>query len=281
MLIKYDDDSEIAMFHIYEFLSNAFDSAIRKNGDGETLLRKSGISSLCDLYDKELTPFSYNGKWQNDNMQYNPQKVFFELYPELDDKHKFFFLKSIIENANFYKIDQNKTNNYLTLLGYSLMDDSDTKSGYTLSQTTKGLIKRGADITLLESKLKNEFPDLFRFYDEALSTFGNGEYKSCIDNCRSLFEKLTEAIGNDKTDRAVFKITGEEVKDGTTILLTKEKIYKYWLEHKKGANRYRYFTTLYSIMSGLGTHGEDIPKKADAVMILRATEDALVWILKI
>ena len=79
MLIKYDDDSEIAMFHIYEFLSNAFDSAIRKNGDGETLLRKSGISSLCDLYDKELTPFSYNGKWQSDNMQYNPQNVVFEL----------------------------------------------------------------------------------------------------------------------------------------------------------------------------------------------------------
>ena len=281
MHITYDDDSEIAMFHTYEFLAEVFDSAIRNNGDGEILLKKSGISSLCEHYSQELTPYAYNGPWQNDNLRYNPKKVFFEIYPELDDKHKFLFLKNIVENANFYKIKIGIAENYLSILGYSLVDDYDTQSKYTLNQTTKGLIERGEDVTLLESKLKKEFPHLYRFYDEALSTFSNAEYKSCIDNCRSLYEKLTEEIGADKTDRAVLKITGEEVRDGTALLTSKEKIYKYWIDNKKGANRYRYFTTLYSIMSGLGTHGEEIPTKADAVLILRAVEDALVWILKI
>lgn len=281
MNIIYDDDSDIVTFHSYEFMAEIFASAIYNNGDGEILLRKSGISSLCALYQQELTPYSYNGKWQNDNLQYNPKKVFLEFFPELDDKHKFLFLKNIVEKANFCIIDRDKSENYLSAIGYSLIEDSNTYSGYTLNQTTKGLIERGADVILLESKIKVEFPHLFRFYDEALSTFGNGEYKSCIDNCRSLYEKITEEIGADKTDRAVLKITGEEVRDGTALLTSKEKIYKYWIENKKGANRYRYFTTLYSIMSGLGTHGEDVPTKADAVLILRAMEDALVWILKI
>lgn len=281
MNIYYDDDNEIALCHIYQFFSTVFDSALRKNSDGEIILKKSGLSSLCDTYKNKLEPFSYNRQWENPNVQYDPQKVFFELYPELDDKHKFLFLKNIIENANFYKIDKKETENYLSVLGYTLIDDSNTESNYTLKQTIKGLFERGADVTLLESKLKYEFSDFYRFYDEALSTFGNGEYKSCIDSCRSLFEKITENIGEAKTDRAVLNITREEVKDGTTVLTSKDKIYKYWLENKKGANRYRYFTTLYSLMSGLGTHGEDIPTKADAVLILRATEDALVWILNI
>ncbi len=254
---------------------------MRKNSYGEIILKLSGLSYLCENYKLVLKPFSYNGQWENDNVQFDPQKVFFEIYPELDDKHKFLFLKNIIEKANFYKIDKEEADNYLSLLGYSLTEDSRTESKYTLTQTTRGLFERGEDITLLENTLKNSYSDLYRFYDEALSTFGNGEYKSCIDSCRSLFEKIIETIGENKTDKAILKITGEEVRDGATLLTGKDKIYKYWIENKKGANRYRYFTTLYSLMSGLGTHGEDVPTKADAILVLRATEDALVWTLKI
>ena len=148
-------------------------------------------------------------------------------------------------------------------------------------QSTKGVIERGEDITLLERKLKDDFPDVFRVYDEALSTFGNGEYKSCIDNCRTIFEKITEALKGKSDDQAILSIAKEQLIDGNNTLTSKRKIYEYWLNYKKGANRYRYFTTLYSIMSGLGTHGEEPPQKADAVLILRAIEDVLVWILEI
>lgn len=54
---------------------------------------------------------------------------------------------------------------------------------------------------------------------------------------------------------------------------TKDKIYKNRILVKKGANRYRYFTTLYSMMSEF-VHGKDVLWKKDVVMIHRATEDA-------
>ena len=94
--------------------------------------------------------------------------------------------------------------------------------------------------------------------------------------------KITQALTGDGSDKAALTLSQESVTDDTGARITsKEKIYKYWLDKKKGANRYRYFTTLYSVMSGLGTHGEEEPSKADAVLILRALEDVLVWILKI
>lgn len=134
---------------------------------------------------------------------------------------------------------------------------------------------------MLERKIKDEHPNLYRFYDEALSTFGNGEYKSCIDNCRSLFENITKELSSESsTDKAILSMANETAIDiNGNSTTSKDKIYEYWIKNKKGANHYRYFTTLYSIMSGLGTHGEDIPTKRDAVMILRAMEDVLVWIL--
>ena len=277
--IIYDDDNEIALCKMYEFFAQLLEYAIHNNGDGEILLRKSGLSSLCSEY--ELTPYSYNGQWQNANVQYNPKKVFFEIYPELDDKHKFIFIKNIIESVNTYKFNSTKAENFLSLLGYSLENSSETYSKWTIMQSTKGVIERGEDITLLERKLKDDFPDVFRVYDEALSTFGNGEYKSCIDNCRTIFEKITEALKGKSDDQAILSIAKEQLIDGNNTLTSKRKIYEYWLNYKKGANRYRYFTTLYSIMSGLGTHGEEPPQKADAVLILRAIEDVLVWILEI
>lgn len=280
--IVYDDDSEIVLCKIYEFFAQLLGLAIQSNGEGEILLRKSGLSSLCGVYESELTPYSYNGQWQNPNVQFNPQKVFFEVYPELDDKHKFIFIKNIIETANFYRVNTTQAENYLSLLGYSLVDDHETRSHYTIIRSAKGVIERGEDITLLEKKLQDEFPEVFRAYDEALSTFGNGEYKSCIDNCRTVFEKVTVALTGSNNDQAILSMVKERlVDDNGTSLTSKKKIYEYWLENKKGANRYRYFTTLYSIMSGLGTHGEEAPQKADAVLILRAIEDVLVWLLEI
>ena len=182
--IIYDDDNEISLCKTYEFFAQLFDAAIQNNGDGEILLRRSGLSSLCAEYECELTPFSYNGQWQNPNVRYNPKKVFFELYPALDDKHKYIFIKNIIETTNLHRVGITQVENYLSLLGYSLENNYDVHSHYSIKQSTKGVVERGEDITLLEQRLQDDFPNVFRAYDEALSTFGNGEYKSCIDNCR-------------------------------------------------------------------------------------------------
>lgn len=281
MHIIYDDDNEVALCKIYDVLADLFDAALRKNGDGDIIFKKSGMSSLCDEYVNELMPFSYNGQWENPNVQYNPKRVFFEIYPEMDDKHKFLFLKSISENANFYNLKVGYVKSCLEALGFSLESSADTKSGYTITQTTKGLIERGEDITRLEKRLRDDFPIVYKYYDEALSTFVNGEYKSCIDNCRTMFDKLTDEFDGETPDKKILGITAERVIDGTALLTSRKQIFNYWINNKKGANRFRYFTTLYSVMSGLGTHGEEAPTKADAVLILRAIEDVFVWILKI
>ncbi len=280
-MIKYDDDNDIALFKIYKYLGQLLDSALTDNEMYKIIFHETGISSLIDNYSIQLSPFRYNGHWQNENPQYNPIGTFYELYLELDDKHRFLFIKSIVEKIPYRYFDKEKISNHLLILGYSVVSESSARSNYTISQTEAGLVERENDIPLLESKIRDEFPQAYRFYDEALSTFGNGEYKSCIDNCRSLFESITKDLSAESSvDKSLLNITKESILDNNNAPITsKDKIYDYWIKNRKGANRYRYFTTLYSIMSGLGTHGEDTPTKKDAVMILRAMEDVLVWIL--
>lgn len=280
--IVYDDDSEIVEIRTYEFLGKLFVSAIKKNGDGSMILKKSGLSSLCGQYECYIDPYSYNGQWENKNVQFDAVNVFIEIFTKIDDKHKFLFIKNIIEKDVVDYNNKEIVDNHLSILGYSLIDDIDNFPEYSIIQTRRGLIERGSDIVLLEETISSDFPELKRFYNEALSTFGNGEYKSCIDNCRSLYEKIVQSITGLNTDRSILSITKEQVLDleGNQIV-SKDKIYQHWIKNRKGANRYRYFTTLYSIMSGLGPHGEDIATKADAVLILRAMEDSLVWMLEI
>lgn len=61
------------------------------------------------------------------------------------------------------------------------------------------------------------------------------------------------------------------------ILQINDAILKYWKVNKKGFNRTRLFITMYSMLSGLGPHGEETPSREDALMCLRITEDILIW----
>ena len=224
MKIMYDDDSTIAQFKIYEYLGDVFDSAIQKNGDGEAIFSHTGISSLIPQYQKMITPFSYNGQWENQNVQYNPRTVFVEIFPNLDEKHSFLFIKAIVEFANFYRLNKDQLSNHLTVLGYSLSEFADSKSGYTIYQTSRGAVGRAADVVLLERKIKSDYPQLYYLYNEALSTFGNAEYKSCIDNCRTLYEKITSALTGDGTDKAALSLSGEYIIDAAGTKLTSKDL---------------------------------------------------------
>lgn len=283
MDIQYDNDNSILQFKSLEYLGFVFKYAIQKNGDGDIVFSCAGISSLIEQYADLINPIRYKGTYSNPNDQFNPVMAFIDLFPKLDSKHKFLFVKSIIEHTNFLRIDDVRLSNCLSALGYSLIGSDDSHSQYSISQTCRGVIQREEDIILLEQKIKQDYPDLYGVYDEMISTFCNGAYKSCVDNCRTLYEKitsnLTEGVGNDD---AALTLSGELIFDSNGNPLRKRKeIYQYWLDNKKGYNRYRYFTTLYSIMSGFGTHYEEEPSKADAIMIMRALEDVLVWMLKI
>ena len=77
--------------------------------------------------------------------------------------------------------------------------------------------------------------------------------------------------------KGILNATGETIIENGAQLTSIKKIYTYWITNKKGANRFRLFQTMYSVMSGLGTHHEDVASKEDALLLLRYVEDCLLW----
>ena len=67
--------------------------------------------------------------------------------------------------------------------------------------------------------------------------------------------------------KGILAATGESIIDNGAQLTSIKKIYTYWIDNKKGANRFRLFQTMYSVMSGLGTHHEDVASKEDALLL--------------
>ncbi|MCT8975124.1 hypothetical protein N4T77_00775 [Clostridium sp. CX1] len=49
--------------------------------------------------------------------------------------------------------------------------------------------------------------------------------------------------------KGILKATDEHVTDNGAEIISKNKIFKYWLERNKDVNRYRVMTTLYNAMS--------------------------------
>ena len=143
-------------------------------------------------------------------------------------------------------------------------DDYEIKN-YHLVPSAQGAIQRNSDI--------------INFYNEAISNFGAGQYVRCIENCRSLFECFFKKLDPANGDyvKGILAATGENIIDNGASLTSIKKIYTYCIDNKKRANRFRLFQTMYSVMSGLGTHHEDVASKEDALLLLRYVEDCLLW----
>lgn len=168
----------------------------------------------------------------------------------------------------------------MELLGYELhIDYQEDSCSYSLRYLSVGELGRQSDVSVMHMVLNADYTEVLRHYNEALDTYSNGNFKSCIDNCRTAYEKFFASFDTDNADylKGILKATGEHVTDKGATLNTKNKIFKYWLDNNKGANRYRIMATLYSAMSGLGAHGEDNPSQEDALMLLRMTEDSFLW----
>lgn len=288
MEIKIDSKERIARSNVYSIFGKFLSRQISNNDDGEVILKKSGLSSFIDDYENRLNPYWYNRGYKNDNDSYNPEYVCMKICEVLEEKEDvlLMFLNTILEGIR--EIDDNTRErlvNYLGVIGYELKieqkdDDYDEYYIYTLIPSTDGSQERNEDISFLRHMLLNYHSDLVHIYDEAISNFGNGQYVSCIENCRSLFEsffKKLDAINADYV-KGILSATGEQVIDCNGANLTSiKKIYTYWIDNKKGANRFRLFQTMYSVMSGLGTHHEDVVSKEDALLLLRYVEDCLLW----
>lgn len=282
-----DTKERIARSNIYSIFGKLMNRLISNNDDGEVILKKAGLSSYVEEYENKLSPYWYNRGYQNQNDAYNPEYACMAICEKIEDDEETLlrFLNTILEGI--HGIDEKqyeKLSNYLNVIGYELLekveeDDYYETKYYSLIPSAVGAKQRNSDITYLRSMLLTHHVDLIVLYDEAISNFGSGQYVSCIENCRSLFEsffKKLDTVNNDYI-KGILAATGETITDNGAQLTSIKKIYTYWIDNKKGANRFRLFQTMYSVMSGLGTHHEDVASKEDALLLLRCVEDCLLW----
>ena len=288
LIIDNKEDKSLAQ--LCSFLDIPVRRTAHRNGNGllELVLSCIGLSKLVDDYGYFFDPYSFNGGYRNDNDHFNPEMGMLKICNEIKGDKELLneFLNEIFRRLQRIEIEDDtleKTKNGLELLGYELqVDYGETGYNYSIQYLSVGEVERQAEMSLMRKKLKADYPEILRHYNEALETYSNGNFKSCIDNCRTAFEKYFALLDTDNADylKGILNATNEKIIDNGAELKTKKKIFSYWLEHNKGANRYRVLVTLYSAMSGLGAHGEDNPVQEDALMILRMTEDAFLWYIQ-
>ena len=268
-----DSKERIARSNIYIIFGKLMRRKIGSNDDGELLLKQAGLSSFIDNYEDKLHPYWYNRGYQNNNDQYNPEYVCTSICEKIENNEENLlrFFNVLLENIREIEEEEyKKLSNYLSVIGYELLvtekqDDYIEYKRYTLVHSTDGAQQRNNDISFLRSMLNLYHPDILIMYDEAVSNFGTGQYVSCIDNCRSLFETFFKKLDTTSNDyvKGILSATGESITENGAKLESIKKIYTYWIANKKGANRFRLFQTMYSVMSGLGTHHEDVASKRE------------------
>lgn len=283
-----DSQEEIVLAQMAKLLTKYAKRIITHNGDGESLLRCAGLSSLVEKYDNLLTPYWYNGTWENPYPQFNPGLAINMICDEIKDNKMALgnFLNEFLSRVkNIDNCDVNKIENYLEVIGYRLeINNSEDDLGYgssysySLSPYTEGILNRREDCSFLVDMLNKHHGELVTYYREATSTYGNIEYQGCVSNCRTLLEIIFKKADSENNDYAtgILNVTKESVDSSNSPRLSIKGIFDYWNINRKGFNRYRLFVTMYSLMSALA-HGEEVPTKEDALMCLRITEDILIW----
>jgi hypothetical protein len=287
MSIVLDSKERIARSNIYSIFGKLLRGCTRNIDDGEVILYEAGLSTFVDEYSFRLDPKRINRGYFNDNEQYNPEYVCLSICQAIESSEEALlrFLNTIFKHTKLIEeAELSRLENYLGIIGYEIkvsekVEEYWTDYEYSLVPSSDGNTARTSDMSYLRTMIATHHSDLLHLYDEATTNFGNAQYVSCIDNCRSLFEgffKKLDPVNNDYV-RGILAATGESVVENGATLTSIKKIYTYWINNKSGANRFRLFQTMYSAMSGLGTHHEDTPTREDALLLFRFVEDTLLW----
>lgn len=291
-MFQMDSQEQIVLSKTYDIIGKYFRRITSEVGDYERILRCAGLSTLVDEYRSELTPYYMNGQWKNNHPGYNPVNACFSICMAIESNKQALgnFLNEIFNRTrDIDESDYSVLKNYLEVIGYELTQEviegdeySYDSYKYALTVASAGAMERQVEKTFLLLALQQSHLDIVPLYLEAISNYGNSEFKSCVDNSRSLLEGFFKKLDiNQDYAKGILAATGEIVIDNSNTPLTSiKKLFTYWIDNKKGANRYRLFVTMYSAMSGLGTHGEELPTKEDALMFLRMTEDILMWCMQ-
>ena len=282
-----DNFNRIARTNVYIIFGKLLDKLIKTNDDGDVILCKAGLSELVEEYSFKLAPYAYNGSYRNTNSFYNPQAVCLRIGKQLESNQKAMisFFNAILSETHYIEHDMlNELVSYLEELGLEIISSGGfSNQRYSIIALSRGSAERERDMDCLSKELATKFPLLLLPYNEAIQSYGHGNFLSCIENCRTLLEQFFKAIapeGGNYID-GMLSATKEVIYDDNgKKLKSREAIFKYWIDKKKGANRFRMLATLYSALSGLGTHGEELPSQEDALLLLRNTEDILLWCMR-
>ena len=290
---------------------------IKQNGEFMRILRCCGLGEEYEKYKQYLQPYKYNGKYENDNKEYNVylglENIFIDLYSNKKIELLMGLLKEIIENINPFILGEINSYAFEQKEIYSYEDNYETYllelfslykiMGFTVEFNSNNTIKatllnregykRAENIFSMETWLNENYEEVYKSYEGAITSYKEGHYGTCIEACRTTITGLFSFFkGKDdyaKWVRGVANLSGD-INDGSIqeIMKNINEDGKKTLSSLFGENiegkfkKTRAIYAIYSMLSDYGTHrgeGEvEIPTCEDALMMLRMTEDIIIWV---
>jgi len=276
----------------------------KKNGELKKYLKCCGLGKYYDENQDYFEPYWYNGTWENPRSEYNLfvglDNVFSSLLIERNTRDLSLLVIELGKNINpavIFKVNESEEyQNYLTelqrlyqLLGYDLIANPENfdVAPFGGDQT------KIADLYGLEQWLYNKYTEVYNSYEGAVDAYTSSNYGTCIEACRTtltgVFSKYKGTDSFSKWFRGTADIADEleennmqHIKDHLDAL-GKKDLAEFFEENSSGSyKKTRAIYSIYSMLSDYGTHRQEgsieIPSKEDALMMLRMTEDVLIWI---
>lgn len=207
--------------------------------------------------------------------------LFYEIGPD-DKEHQYIFLKAIIEQISSfdtYDVDKDLLARYLLLLGYEVLDTNNTEAnGYTLIKV--GIIDNVETLgnTLFEEIIRT-YDNAKYYYDQANSTFINGDYNSTIGSCRELLEIIcTNKAKLPKCGNSIFKLSNICFNDDRGKVEDINQAIKYWCEKKKDVSIFIRLYSLYNCLCEYGSHPSIKPDSNIAYLMLSETKSTIYYL---
>lgn len=299
---------EIILAKIASIFSKGY-FIVKQNGEMKRILKCCGLGEFYENNSQYLEPYRYNnykGKvYENLNDEFNLfiglDYIFTELYNRNKTESILKLLKEIAENFNPYLLEQiyqeekyekqfKELNNLYELLGLSINIENDIVNVNHMVQRSESRIE---DIFSVEEWLFKNYLEVYKSYEGAIIAYKNGNYGTCIEACRTtltgLFSKFKGTEDFAKWLRGISNISneinGKDIKELKQNMdkLNKKELADFFGENIEGEfKKTRAIYMIYSMMSDYGTHRQENvveqPTEEDALMMLRMTEDILIWI---
>lgn len=299
------NEQEIVLAKICAILDKPY-FIIKRNGEVKKYLKCCGLGNYYSDNEDYFEPYWYNGTWENKRSEYNIfiglDNIFTSLLKDGETKKLSLLSVELGKNIKPGVITQADESveyqNYLAelqnlyqLLGYELIINEE---GFDVIPWS-GNKDKVADLYGLEQWLLTKYPEIYDSYEGAIDSYVSGNYGTCIEACRTtltgLFSKYKGTDSFAKWFRGAADVSGEldnsNIQDIKSHLdaLGKNELADFFEENAGGSyKKTRAIYSIYSMLSDYGTHRQEgtveVPSKEDSLMMLRMTEDIMIWIFQ-